>query len=154
MSTERWWTVLGSWLVEIICFREMVIDFRRKRTVSQPLCIVGEDVGLVEDYKYLGIHINNGLKWKTNTDAERDEQTLFPEEAEIFQPVQQDVENPSLLQPMHCGLLWSAGEAAIGAGDTNRLKKLIKKAGSVIGCKPDSLEVVDRQWSTFYNWLV
>ena len=30
--------------------------------------------------------------------------------------------------------------SSIGAGDTNRLNKLIKKAGSVIGCKLDTLE--------------
>lgn len=32
--------------------------------------------------------------------------------------------------------------SSIGAGETNRLNKLIKKAGSVIGCKQDSLEAV------------
>lgn len=63
--------------------------------------------------------------------------------------------------------------SSIGADDNNRLNKLIKKAISVIGCKPDTFEVVverrtlnkllsimdnpdhplhhllDRQWSTF-----
>nr|XP_033957727.1 THAP domain-containing protein 1-like [Pseudochaenichthys georgianus] len=34
--------------------REMVIDFRRVRTSPLPLCILGEDVAVVEDYKYLG----------------------------------------------------------------------------------------------------
>jgi len=34
----------------------------------------------------------------------------------------------------------------IGAGDTNRLTKLVKKAGSIIGCKQDYLEqVVERR---------
>ncbi|KAL3050872.1 hypothetical protein OYC64_001194 [Pagothenia borchgrevinki] len=48
----------------------MVIDFRRKRT-SPPLprCILGEEVAVVEDYKYLGVHLDNGLKWRINTDA-------------------------------------------------------------------------------------
>ena len=32
----------------------MVIDFRKKRrTTSQPWCILGKDVEVVEDYKYL-----------------------------------------------------------------------------------------------------
>ena len=68
--------------------------------------------------------------------------------------------------------------SSIGAGDTNRLNKLIKKAGSVIGCKPDTVESVverrtldkllsimdntehplhhllDRQRSTFSNRLI
>lgn len=37
--------------------REMVIDFRRKRTALRPLCVLGEDVEEVEDYKYLGVVI-------------------------------------------------------------------------------------------------
>lgn len=46
--------------------REMVISFRRKRTATQPLCILGEDVGAVEDCKYLGVHIDNRLDRKQN----------------------------------------------------------------------------------------
>ncbi|XP_034055682.1 THAP domain-containing protein 1-like [Gymnodraco acuticeps] len=39
--------------------REMVIDFRRVRTSLLPLCIL--DVAVVEDYKYLGVHLDNRL---------------------------------------------------------------------------------------------
>ncbi|KAI3372206.1 hypothetical protein L3Q82_007056 [Scortum barcoo] len=56
---------------------------------SQPLRIRGEVVEEVEDYKYLGVVIDNRLDWKSNMEAvvqEGDEQTLFPEEAEILQP--------------------------------------------------------------------
>ena len=35
---------------------------------------------------------------------------------------------------------WGGG--SIRAGDINRLNKLIRRAGSVIGCKPDTFEVV------------
>ncbi|CAB1443408.1 unnamed protein product [Pleuronectes platessa] len=42
--------------------REMVVDFRRKWRVSQPPRILEEDVGTGEDYKYLGVHIDNGLQ--------------------------------------------------------------------------------------------
>ncbi|XP_034060419.1 THAP domain-containing protein 2-like [Gymnodraco acuticeps] len=37
--------------------REMVIDFRRVRTSP----------AVVEDYKYLGVHLDNGLNWRINT---------------------------------------------------------------------------------------
>ena len=70
---------------------------------------------------------------------------------------------------MYFALVYSGSN--IRAGDTNRLNKLIKKAGSVIGCKLDSFEVVvermlvlvqcpplhhlvDRQRSTFSSRLV
>ena len=47
------WACRNDLLLNVAKTREMVIDFRRKRTVSQPLLILGEDVGTVEDYKYL-----------------------------------------------------------------------------------------------------
>ena len=61
---------------------------------SQPLRILGRDVEVVEDYKYLGVTINHRLEWRSNTEAllqEGGEQTIHPEEAEILQCVQQDV---------------------------------------------------------------
>ena len=41
--------------------REMLIDFRRKKMLSQPLRIRGEVVEEVEYYKYLGVVIDNRL---------------------------------------------------------------------------------------------
>ena len=87
----------------------MMIDFRRKRTVTQPLCILGEDVGVL-DYKYLSVHIDTRLNWKTNIEAayKKGKSRLFPEEAEM----QQDVRN----LPVCCDqftVLWSAGRAAL-----------------------------------------
>lgn len=45
------WAGRNHLLINLAKTREMVIDFRRTRTVSQPLCIRGEDIGMVEDYK-------------------------------------------------------------------------------------------------------
>ena len=62
---------------------------------SQPVCVRGEVVEELEDYKYLGVVIGNRLNWKSNTEAVYkkggDKQTLFPEETEVFQCVQQEV---------------------------------------------------------------
>ena len=68
---------------------------------SQPLQIRGEVVEEVEDYKYLGVVIDNRLDWKSNTEAayKKGMSRLFPEEAEILQRVQQDVGN---LLPVCC----------------------------------------------------
>ncbi|KAI3365706.1 hypothetical protein L3Q82_010151, partial [Scortum barcoo] len=41
----------------------------RKKMPSQPLRIRGEVVEEVEDYKYLGVVIDNRLDWKSNTEA-------------------------------------------------------------------------------------
>ena len=49
--------------------REMVIDFSKKRMATQALYILGEDIAMVDDYKYLGMHIESKLNWRTNTEA-------------------------------------------------------------------------------------
>ncbi|XP_047440825.1 alpha-1,3-mannosyl-glycoprotein 4-beta-N-acetylglucosaminyltransferase A-like isoform X2 [Mugil cephalus] len=42
---------------------------RRKGTAHQPLNILGSDVEVVEEYKYLGVTIDNRLNWRTNSTA-------------------------------------------------------------------------------------
>ena len=123
-----------------------MIDFRRNKTSPWPLCIQGEDVQVVEDYKYLGVHIDNGLNWKANTEAvyKKGMSRLYflrklrsfnvcSKMLEIFY---QSVVASALFFAVVC---WGN---SIRASDTNRLNKLIKKAGSVIGLKPDTFEAV------------
>lgn len=47
--------------------KEMIIDFRKNRLDPDHLIINGEVVDRVEEYKYLGIVINDELKWNANT---------------------------------------------------------------------------------------
>lgn len=73
MSTMSWVTVylatfvlLGSFmsdylLLNVIRTKELVVDFSRTGIGTRP--------GIVEDYKYLHVHLNDGLDWSTNTDA-------------------------------------------------------------------------------------
>ncbi|KAK0147391.1 hypothetical protein N1851_013140 [Merluccius polli] len=127
--------------------REMVIDFgRKKRMPSQPLRIRGEVVEEVEDYKYLGVVIDNRLDWKSNTEAvyKKGMSRLFPEDAEIFQRMleifYQSVVASAIFFAAVC---WCS---SIRASDTNRLDKIIKKAGSVLGLRLESFEsVVERR---------
>ena len=64
------WTGQNHLRLNISKTREMVIDFRKKRRMaSQPLHILGKDVEMVEDYKYLGVTINHRLDWRSNTEA-------------------------------------------------------------------------------------
>ncbi|XP_063755242.1 uncharacterized protein LOC134874905 [Eleginops maclovinus] len=49
---------------------ELVVDFRRgtKRSLT-PITIRGEEVEVVNTYKFLRLHLNNKLDWSDNTDA-------------------------------------------------------------------------------------
>lgn len=50
--------------------KEMIVDFRRRQHSSPaPVNIKGTDVERVLTYKYLGVHLNNKLDWRDNTDA-------------------------------------------------------------------------------------
>ena len=47
--------------------KEMVVDFRRTRIKLNTISILGEEVEVVEGYRYLGGHLDNSLEWKCNT---------------------------------------------------------------------------------------
>lgn len=47
--------------------KELIVDFRRRKSDLQPICINGEDVERVTSFKFLGAHIDADLQWSTNT---------------------------------------------------------------------------------------
>ena len=50
--------------------KEMVMDFRTTRRVPPvPHIIIGEVVEFVDNYKFLGVHLNSSLDWLDNAGA-------------------------------------------------------------------------------------
>ncbi|KAM3864829.1 uncharacterized protein ACN63O_010524 [Diretmus argenteus] len=49
--------------------REIIVDFRRKKTAIQPLVVNGDCVERVSNFKFLGVHLDEDLSWSTNTTA-------------------------------------------------------------------------------------
>ena len=49
--------------------QEVIVDFRRKKTAIQPLLIDGGCVERVAAFRFLGVHIQEDLSWRTNTTA-------------------------------------------------------------------------------------
>lgn len=47
---------------------ELIVDFCRVRPPLQPVNIRGEDIEVVQTYKYLGVHLDNNFDWSTKTD--------------------------------------------------------------------------------------
>ena len=47
--------------------KEMIVDYRKKRTEHTPIIIDGASVEQVESLKYLGVHITNKLTWCKHT---------------------------------------------------------------------------------------
>lgn len=95
---------------------------------------------MVEDYKYLG---NNRLSWKTNTEVVYKKRMSklhflwrpFNICSRILEIIYQSVVASTQYSVVCYG-------SSVGTCSTNRLNKLTKAASSVIGCKPDTFEVV------------
>ena len=49
--------------------KELIINFRNNQSVLYPICVNGDDVEIVNEYKYLGTIIDSRLNWNVNTDA-------------------------------------------------------------------------------------
>uniref|UniRef100_A0A3B5Q3T5 Reverse transcriptase domain-containing protein n=1 Tax=Xiphophorus maculatus TaxID=8083 RepID=A0A3B5Q3T5_XIPMA len=47
--------------------KELIIDYRRNKTDITPLTIGGKCVERVADFRFLGVHIEQGLTWNMNT---------------------------------------------------------------------------------------
>ena len=115
--------------------KEMVVDFRRERTETTPMTIRGEDVDVVDSYKYLAVYLNVRLDWSTNTYAvymKGMRQTVFPSQAQILQHLQQDVGDllPVCGSKRHllcCCLLGGS----ISAREVSRIYRLIRKVGNI-----------------------
>ncbi|XP_041950480.1 uncharacterized protein LOC121711184 [Alosa sapidissima] len=63
------WCGNNHLLLNVAKTKEMVVDFRRARTKLNTVSIMGDEVEVVENYTYLGVHLDNKLDWKCNTEA-------------------------------------------------------------------------------------
>ena len=112
----------------------------RNKPPTSPVCIGGTDVDIVESYKYLGVVLDNKLKWSTNMEAfyKMDLSRLdFPRRLRFYNVCNWMLQ--MFYQSVFAVVSWDAG---IKAKDANRLNKLIKKVESVVGSKLVTLEEV------------
>jgi hypothetical protein len=66
--------------LNVIKTKEMIVDYRKRRTQHAPIHIDGAVVEQVESFKFLGVHITNKLSWSkhSKTVVKRARQCLFP----------------------------------------------------------------------------
>ncbi|KAI4897172.1 hypothetical protein NFI96_015223, partial [Prochilodus magdalenae] len=123
--------------------KEMVVDFRRARPLTQPVCIEGVEVEMVKTYRYLGLHLDERLDWSANTDIlyMKGQSRLYCLRRlgafnicrKLLQMFYQTVVSSCLFYAVVC---WGG---SIKKRDEMRLDRLVRRAGSVIGVELDSV---------------
>jgi hypothetical protein len=71
------WCQDNNLSLNVIKTKEMIVDYRKKRTEHTPILINRAVVEPVESFKFLGVHITNKLTW-SKTVVKRARQNLFP----------------------------------------------------------------------------
>ena len=61
------WCQDNNLSLNVIKTKEMIVDYRRKRTENTPILIDRAAVEQVESFKFLGVHITNKLTWAEHT---------------------------------------------------------------------------------------
>ena len=133
-------------MLNIYKTKELIIDFRLKKAPFTPVLINGEAIEVVSSYKYLGVLVDSKLDWRENSSAmfkKAQSRLFFLRKLHSF-----NVRRP-LLHVFYQSILASVMFYAVvcwGNGlkieDKNKINKLIRKAGSIIGVMPDSLEMI------------
>ena len=74
------WCQDNSLSLNMILTKEMIVDYRKKRTEHAPSHIDGAAVEQIDGFKFLGVHITNKLIWSkhTKTVVKRARQNLVP----------------------------------------------------------------------------
>ena len=126
--------------------KEMVVDFRRKKSPVQPIMMKGEPIEMVDDYKYLGVVLDNKLNWASHADLvykKIQTRLFFLRKLKSFHVCNRML--AMFYDSILCSVLMFAAVCWGGnasARDISRLNKLIKKASSTVGQSLDKFEVV------------
>ncbi|XP_062868152.1 phospholipid-transporting ATPase IC [Trichomycterus rosablanca] len=122
---------------------------RRKKAPVTPVSINGVSVDTVEDYKYLGVYIDNKLDWSKNTETlyrKGQSRLYFLRRLRSFNICRtmlkifyESVVASAILYAVAC---WGS---RLKVADANRLNKLIRKASDVVGVELDSLTTVSER---------
>ena len=124
--------------------KEMIVDFRVKKSPPLPLYINGTEVEMVDTFKFLGTHISNDLSWHENTTQivmKAQQRLYFLRRLKSF-GVSQDTMTHFYRSIIESILTFSI---TIWFGNTTqadrqKLNKVVKTASKIIGKELPSLE--------------
>ncbi len=117
--------------------KEIILDFRKKRSNHESLKIMNADVDVVSEYKYLGVYIDDKLNWKCNTgkiSAKCIQRLYFLRRMKSFN-VDRDILYlfyQAVIQSVlsFCSVVWYSG---LSSDNIRKLNRIIKSASRLVG---------------------
>ena len=129
--------------------KEMVFDFRKKKTPLVPLTIAGEVVEEVRSFKFLGTTISSDLKWDENfSSAIKKPTTFLPGQLKKFK-----VSHSILTQFYHAAIesiltfsitVWYSSACQ---KDKDQLERIVWTASKIIGSDMKPIASIHSLWS-------
>ena len=126
--------------------KEIVIDFRKKKTPVDPLIINGEVVEQVQSFKFLGTTISHDLKWDSHVNGsvkKANQRIFFLRQLKKFNVSQRILMNfyratiESILA--FSVTVWFSG---LTESDKKHVNKVMKNASKIIGLSVPTLEEI------------
>ena len=140
------WCASNDLELNVAKTKEMIIDFRKDKMSVAPLAIKGQQVGIVDSFKFLGTTIADTFKWDINAESiakEAQQRMFFLCQLKKFRV------SKILLTQIYRAIIESVlpfsttvwcGSASLH--NKNMLEGIVKAASNIIGCELPSIESI------------
>ena len=129
--------------------KELVVDFRKNKSPVVPLMIGGQEVEMVDTFKFLGTTISSSLTWEDNTSAvvKKAHQRMY-----FLRRLRRFGVSQKLLVSFYRAVIESVLTFSVTVWykgltqeEKNRLDRVVKTAERIVGCKLPSLGSIYHQ---------
>jgi hypothetical protein len=140
------WCFTNNLELNVSKTKEMIIDFRKNKTPLSALSVKGREVEQVESFKFLGVHISNTIGWDVNITSacKKAQQRLY-----FLRQLKKFKISPAVMTQFYRSIIESVLTFSItvwygtaSARDKKKLKRVVKIASKIIGCKLPSLDSI------------
>ena len=142
------WCQDNNLSLNVIKTKEIIVDYRKRRTKHAPILIDGAVVEQVESFKFLGVHITKKLPWSKHQDSREEGTTKHIPTLKRF------VIGPQFLKKFYSCTIESIASGCIttwygncSASDRKALQRVVHTAQYITWAKlPAIHDLYTRQW--------
>lgn len=138
------WCRTNNLIININKTKELIVDYRKRKSDTQPLIIDGVCVERVTDSRFLGVILQEDLTWSANTEAlvKKAQQRLY-----LLRLLRREQLSKKLLVTFYRGFIESTITyclcvwfASCTVADRRALQRVINTAERIVGCPLPPLE--------------